>query len=91
MEVDFVGLLPESSNGNSCILVIGDYFICWIEALPFPNQETSTVKQMVENIMTNLYNELIMYTHFQHFIVIQQTKETIQQNKKCDWICEKGS
>ena len=43
MAVDLVGPLPESPNGNSYILVIGDYFTRWMDALPLPNQEASTV------------------------------------------------
>ena len=35
--------LSKSPNGNSYILVIGDYFTCWMEALPLPNQEAGTV------------------------------------------------
>ena len=43
MAADLVGLLPESPNGNSYILVIGDYFTRWMDILPLPNQEASTV------------------------------------------------
>jgi len=43
MAVDIVGPLPESDNGNSYIMVVGDYFSCWMEAVPIPNQEVSTV------------------------------------------------
>ena len=40
MAVNFFGPLPESNSGNSYIMVVGDYFTRWIEALPIPNQET---------------------------------------------------
>ena len=43
MAINLVGPLPESPNGNSYILVIGDYFTRWMETLPLPNQEASTV------------------------------------------------
>ena len=42
--VDLVGLLPETPNGNTYILVVDDYFTCWMEALPIPNQEATTVE-----------------------------------------------
>ena len=49
--VDLVGLLPETPNGNSYILVVGDYFTCWMEALPIPNQEATTVaSKLVDEI-----------------------------------------
>ncbi|KAL5516845.1 hypothetical protein EMCRGX_G002271 [Ephydatia muelleri] len=41
--VDILGPLPESGNGNSYILVVGDYFTRWMEAYPIQNQEAVTV------------------------------------------------
>ena len=41
--VDILEPLPESDAGNSYLLVIGDYFTCWMEAFPIPNQEAITV------------------------------------------------
>ena len=43
MAVDIVGPFPASDQGNSFIMVVGDYFSRWMEALPIPNQEASTV------------------------------------------------
>ena len=45
MAVDLIGPLPESPSGNSYILVVGDYFNSWMEALPVPNQEAVTVAE----------------------------------------------
>ena len=45
MAVDLLGSLPESKNGNHYVLVVGDYFSRWMEALPVPNQEASTVAE----------------------------------------------
>ena len=54
MAVDLVGPLPESPNGNSYILVVGDYFTCWMEALPISNQEATTVaSKLVDEIFLN--------------------------------------
>ena len=43
MAVDLVGPLPESEKGNCYIMVVGDYFSRWMEAIPIHNQEASTV------------------------------------------------
>ena len=43
--VDIMGPFPESKNGNSYILVAGDYFTRWMEAYAIPNQEATTVAQ----------------------------------------------
>ena len=41
--VDLVGPLPESENKNSYIMVVGDYYTQWMEAIPIPNQEAIAV------------------------------------------------
>ena len=43
--MDILGPLPESSSGNSYILVVSDYFTRWAEAYAIPNQEATTVAQ----------------------------------------------
>ena len=45
MAVDLLGSLPESRNGNSYVLVVGDYYSKCMEALPVPNQEAPTVAE----------------------------------------------
>ena len=47
--VDIVGPFPESEDGNSYVLVAGDYFSKWMEAYPIPNQEASTVARKLVN------------------------------------------
>ena len=38
------GLLPDTfTSGNQYILVVANYFTCWAEAFPLPNQEADTV------------------------------------------------
>jgi len=37
MAVDLGGPFPESDSGNIYIMVVGDYFSCWMEAIPLPN------------------------------------------------------
>lgn len=41
--VDILGPLQQSENGNSYVLMAGDYFTRWMEAYAIPNQEASTV------------------------------------------------
>ena len=41
--VDLLGPLPERDQKNSYVMVVGDYFTRWTEAIPIPNQEVSTV------------------------------------------------
>ena len=50
---DIVGPFPESSLGNSYILVTADYFTRWVEAYPIPCQETSVVaKKLVDEMLS---------------------------------------
>ena len=49
--VDIMGPLPESSNKNSYILVVGDYFTRWMEAYAIHDQEAATIAQkLVDNV-----------------------------------------
>ena len=49
MAVDIVGPLTESDRGNSYIMVVGDYFTRWMEAFPIPNQEATTIAEILIN------------------------------------------
>ncbi|GFX09382.1 retrovirus-related Pol polyprotein from transposon 412 [Trichonephila clavipes] len=44
---DILGPLPRSSYGNNNILVVMDYFTKWPEAYPIPDQEASTVADVL--------------------------------------------
>jgi len=41
------GPLPESSQKNSYVLVMSDYFTHWTEAYALPNQEVGTIAKML--------------------------------------------
>ncbi|KAA3672685.1 uncharacterized protein DEA37_0010174 [Paragonimus westermani] len=41
-----MGPLPTSRRGNTCILVIVNYFTKWSEAFPIPNREASTITSL---------------------------------------------
>ena len=47
MVVDLVGPLLVSDKGNCYIMVVGDYFSQWMEAIPIPSQEVSTVADIL--------------------------------------------
>ena len=47
--IDFMGPLPES-NGHKVILLIGDHFTKWYEAVPLPDQKASkTATALIEH------------------------------------------
>ena len=48
---NIVGPFPESSSGNSYILVAADYFTRWVEAYPILCQETSVVARKLVDEM----------------------------------------
>ena len=49
MAMDILGPLPESTGGNSYVLVVADYFTRWVEAFAIPNQEAVTVAGRLVN------------------------------------------
>ena len=53
--LDFLGPLPVTSQGNTCILVIADYFTRWIEAYALPNQTAEVTAQTLVNEFISTY------------------------------------
>ena len=51
VSADILGPFPESESGNSYILVATDYFTCWAEAYPIPDQEALTVAKKLTDEM----------------------------------------
>ena len=47
--IDILGPLPETTAGNSYVLVVDDYFTKWMEAYPIPNQDAITVANKLVN------------------------------------------
>ena len=45
--IDIAGPLPVSTSGNRYILVVMDYFTKWPEAYAIPNQESTTIAQVL--------------------------------------------
>lgn len=53
LAVDIMGPLPTSEAGNKYLMVVGDYFTKWTEAIPLPNQEAKTVADaLVTQVIT---------------------------------------
>ena len=52
--LDIMGPLPESS-GNKYILLVGDQFTKWYEAIPMSNQEASTVAKAFVNVWVSRF------------------------------------
>ena len=51
--IDIAGPFPTTNDGNKYILVAMDYFSKWPEAYGIPNQEATTVAQvLVDNLFT---------------------------------------
>ncbi len=44
--LDILGPLPTSVRGNKYILIVGDYFMKWVEAYPLENQKAETVAEV---------------------------------------------
>ena len=53
MAIDILGPLPRTDNGNKYIMVVGDYFTKWMEAIPILDAEAKTVAdKFVERIVS---------------------------------------
>lgn len=47
--IDVLGPLPKTKSGNEYILIAQDYFTKWVEAFPLPNQQATTVGEVLVN------------------------------------------
>ena len=49
VHLDFLGPLPESTSGNSNILVMVDQFTKWVECVPLPSQTAEVTARAAVN------------------------------------------
>ncbi|CAC5416679.1 unnamed protein product [Mytilus coruscus] len=53
--VDILGPLPRTYKGNRYLMVVGDYFSKWADAIPIRDQEaTAVANKLVERVITIL-------------------------------------
>ena len=45
--VEVLGPLPTTDGGNKYLLIAADYFTKWVEAYPLPNQEATTLAEVL--------------------------------------------
>ena len=45
--MDILGPVPLSARGNRYVLVLADYFTCWVEAFALPDQKAETVARSI--------------------------------------------
>ena len=53
--IDIMGPLPKSNKGNFYILVMGDYFTKWVDAVPIRNQKATTVAQKLVDRLVSIF------------------------------------
>ena len=60
--INIMGPLPISNHGNNCVIVVGDYFTCWIKAYAIPDQQAeTTAKTLVNEFMSRFGIPLEMH------------------------------
>ena len=77
--IDILGPLPESTTGNSYILVVGDYFTRWMEAYPIPNQDVITV---VKSLSIKCF---AIFLHLSNFILIKVANLNLKSSSASCW------
>lgn len=50
LAIDIMGPLPLTKKKNSYLMVAGDYFTKWIDAIPIKNQKADTIVQKLITI-----------------------------------------
>ncbi|KAK3100422.1 hypothetical protein FSP39_019732 [Pinctada imbricata] len=63
VEIDIYGPLPITTKGNKYILTMCDCFTKWTEAIPIPNQESTTIAQaFVDNFVCRFGTPLQLHS-----------------------------
>lgn len=53
--LDILGPLPLTKQGHKYLLVIGDFFSKWLDAIPLKNQEATTVPKKLEERIVSIF------------------------------------
>ena len=62
VHLDFLGPLPTSTRGNTCILVLVDQFTKWVECIPLPDQTAKSTAEAMLEIFGRLGTPLEIFT-----------------------------
>ena len=96
--IDILGPLPESTAGNSYILVDGDYFTKWIEAYAIPNQDAVTVAQKLVDQMFCRFSPPDQGKQFESGVMQEVCKILVDQEvldipylPQCDGLVERSN
>ncbi|GFV33611.1 retrovirus-related Pol polyprotein from transposon 412 [Trichonephila clavipes] len=76
--------LPRSSDGNNNILVVKDYFTKWPKAYPIPDQEASTVAEVLVQHWISRFGSLYNCTPREklRYCSLQETVNQLDWDKK---------
>ena len=82
--IDILGPLPTSNQGNTCLLVVGDYFTRWIEAYPMSDQQAETTANHLVfqffsrfGIPFEIHSDLgCLFQEICHLLEIKKTRST---------------
>lgn len=53
--IDILGPLPLTNKKNSYLMVVGDYFTKWIDAIPIRNMKANTIAQKFVNHIVSIF------------------------------------
>lgn len=55
LAMDILGPFPRSNKGNKFLLVVGDYFSKWLDAIPVKDQEATTIAKAFVNRIVSIF------------------------------------
>ena len=77
--IDILSFKQETEDGNTCVLVVGDYFTKWAEAIPLPNHTAPVVADaLVTEVFLRLGTLRILHSdqgaEFQSQLIVEICK-----------------
>lgn len=55
LAMEILGPFPRSNKGNKYLLVVGDYFSKWLDAIPVKDQEATTIAKAFVNRIVSIF------------------------------------